>query len=53
MLNEVTKMQLEQEIRYLEKLVEKCEKERLTDEQWFIEAEDRLNKLSTKDHNRY
>lgn len=32
-------------------LIEECEKKKLTNEQWFIEMEDELNKLSIKDHN--
>lgn len=51
MLNEVTKMQLEQEIKFLKILIEKCEKEGITNEQFFLDFEDELNKLSTKDHN--
>lgn len=52
MLNEVTKMQLEQEIKFLKLLIEKCEKEGITNEQFFLDFEDELNKLSTKDHDK-
>lgn len=51
MNEEVTRRQMEQEIKYLAYLIEKCEKERLTDKQWFIDVEDSINALSTKDHN--
>jgi hypothetical protein len=46
----VTKMQLEQELKFLKSLIEKCEKEGLTNEQFFLDFEDELNKLSVKNH---
>ena len=33
-------------------LIEICEKENLTNEQWYIDWEIELNKLSVKDHNK-
>jgi len=30
--------------------VSRCEAKRLTNEQWFIDFEDKLNKISVKDH---
>jgi hypothetical protein len=51
MLSEVTKMQLKQELRFLKILIEKCEKEGITNDQDYLDFEDELNKLSTKDHN--
>ena len=33
-------------------LIEICEKENLTNEQWYIDWEMELNKLSVKDHNK-
>ena len=33
-------------------LIEICEKENLTNEQWYINWEMELNKLSVKDHNK-
>lgn len=46
------KLQLKQEIIILKILVEKCEKEGLTNEQFYLDFEDELNKLSTKNHDR-
>ena len=51
MNEEVTRRQVEQEIKYLAYLIEKCEKEKLTNKQWFIDIEDTINALSVKDHN--
>lgn len=48
----ITRKQLEQEIKYLEHLIEKCEKEELTNEQFFLDFEDKLNKLSVKNHDK-
>lgn len=50
MNEEVIRRQMEQEIKYLVYLIEKCEKEGLTNEQWFLEIEDQLNQLSVKNH---
>lgn len=50
MLSEVTKMQLEQELRFLKILIEKCEKEGITNDPFFLDFEDELNRLSVKDH---
>ena len=52
MMNEITKMQLEQELRFLKILIEKCEKEGVTNDQFYLDFEDELNKLSTKNHER-
>lgn len=51
MNEEITRKQIEQEVKYLAYLIEKCEKEKLTDKQWFINAENTINALSVKDHN--
>lgn len=48
---EVTRRQVEQEVKYLAYLIEKCEKEKLTNKQWFIDIEDTINALSVRDHN--
>lgn len=45
---ELTKLYLEQ----LKLFIEIIEKNRLTNEQWFLDFEDKLNKLSIKDHNK-
>lgn len=52
MMSEITKMQLEQELRFLKILIEKCEKEGVTNDQFYLDFEDELNKLSTKNHER-
>lgn len=44
---ELAKLYIEQ----LELFIKVIERYELTNEQWFIEFEDSLNKLSTKDHN--
>ena len=46
------KMQLEQELVILKILIAKCEKEGITNEQFYLDFEDELNKLSTKNHER-
>lgn len=51
MNEEVTRRQVEQEVKYLAYLIEKCEKEKLTNKQWFIDIEDTINALSVRDHN--
>ena len=51
MNEEVTRKQIEQEVKYLAYLIEKCEKEKLTNKQWFIDVENTINALSVKDHN--
>lgn len=38
--------------KLLEEFVDLCEKENLTNEQFYIEFEDTMNRLSTKDHNK-
>lgn len=50
MMNKITKIQLEQELKFLKILIEKCEKEGVTNEQPYLDFEDELNKLSIKDH---
>ena len=46
------KMQLEQELLVLRVLIEKCEKEGVVNDQFYLDFEDELNKLSTKNHER-
>lgn len=46
---ELTKLYIEQ----LKLFIGIIEKNKLTNEQWFIEFEDKLNELSIKDHNNY
>ena len=43
---------LEENKRNIQKIVEVAEKVHLTNEQYFIDWEDYLNKISTKDHNK-
>lgn len=38
--------------KLLEEFVGLCEKENLTNEQFYIEFEDAMNRLSTKDHSK-
>lgn len=38
--------------KLLGEFIDLCEKENLTNKQFYIEFEDTLNKLSTKDHNK-
>lgn len=52
MKHDTMKMQLEQELFVLRVLIEKCEKEGITNEQFYLDFEDELNKLSTKNHER-
>lgn len=46
-LQKLSQMLLQQ----VEWLIKECEEKELTNEQWFIEMEDDLNRLSNKDHN--
>ena len=43
---------LEENKRNIQRIVEVAEKAHLTNEQCFIDWEDYLNKISTKDHNK-
>ena len=55
MERELLKQQVEKTSEWIQKLltefVELCENENLTNEQFYINFEDKLNELSTKDHN--
>lgn len=44
------KNQIESELKFLIYLIGMCEKAQLTDRDWYLDFEDELNKLSTKDH---
>ena len=43
---------LEENKRNIQRIVEVAEKTHLTNEQYFIDWEDYLNQISTKDHNK-
>lgn len=41
---------LQNALNRIKRLIEECEEEGLTNEQYFLDFEDELNKLSIKDH---